>query len=166
MARLGGTSAPVAFGVPNAQITGQVPVKTGWGWKPAKRTWFQPTSSASMQRGTGPALSSAQKYDPPLVRTPPFGGHSDTVPRRNSMGADGIAPTFGRVMTNPIGAGIFAPWRPRPWYGPSGQYVNGAIWWTAQEISTSVELQGLYDADVIDALLAASSVTGFDVTTG
>lgn len=95
-----------------------------------------------------------------------YGGHLDTVTPYYSRGAAAVVPNFGKVLTNPIGAGVVAQYRPQASYGPAGQYVNGAVWWTSQAIPTSVNLQGLVDPASLEAILGPINVQAVVRTTG
>jgi hypothetical protein len=83
-----------------------------------------------------------------------------------SRGANAYVPNFGKVLTNPIGAGIVALSRPQASYGPSGRYENAAIWWVSQDIPTTIGLQGLTDPNTLSALLGQVSVQAVYPTTG
>ena len=81
-------------------------------------------------------------------------------------GAAAFVPNFGKVLTNPIGAGVVALHRPQASYGPSAEYENGALWWVSQAVPTSIGLQGLTDPDTLAALLGQTSVQAVVRTTG
>jgi hypothetical protein len=92
------------------------------------------------------------------AKVPPFGGVAFSETRYYDRGADAYVPNFGYVTTNPIGAGIVTTSRPQASYGPSGQYINGAIWWTNQIIPTSVGLRGLTNPQTLEAILGTFNV--------
>jgi hypothetical protein len=73
-------------------------------------------------------------------------------------GAAAYVQNYGKLLTNPIGAGIAVQHRGAASYGAAGQYINGAIWWTSQAVPTSVGLQGLSSPEVLAALLGRMSV--------
>lgn len=75
-----------------------------------------------------------------------------------SRGADAFVQNFGKILTNPIGAGVVAQHRPRASYGAPGQVMNGAILWTTQGIPTSVYGQGLTSPQVVAAILGPINV--------
>jgi hypothetical protein len=70
-----------------------------------------------------------------------------------SKGTARDVPNFGKVLTNPIGAGVVALHRPQASYGQAAQYYAGTIWWTPQAIPTSVNLSGLTSPDALAAIL-------------
>jgi hypothetical protein len=81
-------------------------------------------------------------------------------------GAAAYVQNFGKVLTNPIGAGVVNKYRPQASYGPAAQYNNGIIFWTSQGIPTSVNLQGLTSPDVLAAVLGPVNVLAAIRTTG
>ena len=150
------TGAPVTSS-PGAPIT--------WypkAWAKGIRSWLKPQSPDSEQRGT-PAPEDGGQARPAgsMPNVPPiFGGHRDTVTPFYDRGAAAVVPFFGKVLTNPIGAGVVALQRPMASYGGSSQYENGAIWWTSQAIPTSLSLAGLSSAAELNALLGNMKVYG------
>lgn len=70
-----------------------------------------------------------------------------------SKGTARDVPNYGKVLTNPIGAGVVALFRPQASYGQAAQYYNGAIWWTPQAIPTSIPTQGLTSPAAMRELL-------------
>lgn len=86
--------------------------------------------------------------------------------RPYSRGAPAYAPKFGTVNINPIGAGIYAPYRLPTIAGPGARYVFGAIWFDVQSIGTSVRLNPTVPIETINALIATSSVGPSYRTTG
>lgn len=83
-----------------------------------------------------------------------------------SRGAAAFVPQTGKVLTNPIGAGVVALHRPLPSYGSSGQYIDNAIWWTNQVIPTTINLQGLTDAEELNDIVGSLNVQAMVRTTG
>lgn len=135
------------------------------------RSWGNPTAPTDAQRG-GPSPGNAAQArpagsmpnaffrdffgGPPLeIETPYF-----------SRGAAAYVPQFGVVPTNPIGAGIFAPFRPRPYYAAPGTYEADQLFWLSQAIPTTVRLQGLSNADALAAVLGPTYVKAAVRTTG
>lgn len=131
-----------------------------------RRTWFG--AAWEGQRGYGAPEDDSQRR--------PAGTWGNDVPAHGGAimvwtpyydrGAAAYVPNFGKVLTNPIGAGIVALQRPQASYGESAQYLNGAIWWTSQAIPTSVYLDPLTSPDVLAALLGQVQVQAVVRTTG
>lgn len=110
---------------------------------------------ASEQRG-GPEPFNSLQHRPPGAMPndpPPFGEVYQHWTPYYSRGAAAYVPNTGKVLTNPIGAGVVALHRPQASYGPSAQYIDHALWWTSQTIPTSVSLQGLTNPEQLAALL-------------
>ena len=99
--------------------------------------------------------------DPPI-----YGGVFQNYTPYYSRGAAAYVPNFGKVLTNPIGAGVVACYRTLPSYGPAAQYFNGAIWWVTQQVPTSIHMQGLTDPAELEALLGLTNVQAVVRTTG
>lgn len=136
--------SPAALARGHVDDTPERPTK-GW------RSWFAPSGSHGSQAGQdapGPNragwVQSGFYPDgrPHYVRGPDF-----------SKGTARDVPNFGKVLTNPIGAGVVALHRPQASYGQAAQYVAGTIWWTPQGIPTSVNLQGLTSPEALAAVL-------------
>lgn len=70
-----------------------------------------------------------------------------------SKGTARDVPNYGKVLVNPIGAGVVALHRPRASYGQAAQYYAGTIWWTPQAIPTSIGQQGLTNPEALAAVL-------------
>ena len=81
-------------------------------------------------------------------------------------GAAAYVPNYGKLLTNPIGAGVVALYTPQPSYGPAAQYADGSIWWTSQAIPTTIAPQSLTDPQELGALLGDLYVQGVVRTTG
>lgn len=124
------------------------------------RTWFKPSSPSGEQRGMAPAQSAAQMRPAgSMPNVPAFSGLPDPVETPYfSRGAAAVVQNYGKVLTNPIGAGIVANYRTQASYGPSSEYHNGSIWWTSQAIPTSIGMQGLANPGVLAALLGMVNV--------
>lgn len=123
-------------------------------------TWAHPSAPASGQRGYPAPYNPGQRRPPgSMPNDPAISGLPDMVwTPYYDRGAAAYVPNYGKVLTNPIGAGVVALHRPQASYGPAGQYVNGAIWWTSQAVPTSVNLQGLTDPAVLAAVLGPINV--------
>jgi len=81
-------------------------------------------------------------------------------------GAAAVVQNYGKVLENPIGAGIVALSRPQASYGGAAQYDYGALWWTSQAIPTSINLQGLTDPEALNEILGSVAVQAVVRTTG
>ena len=153
-----------------AQTTGQWTGKERPGpapeLQPVGADSWEGITSADAQRGMGPALDAVQfttRNEQPIPQ--PFPVLYDTWwPDR---GAAGVAPDFGQVVTNPIGAGVqvSAPFDVHA-RGPAGQYFTDTIFWTSQVIPTSVHLDGLLTPEQVAALVDPLQVYGAVYTTG
>lgn len=125
-----------------------------------RRSWFRPSDPASEQRGFAEAGNLLQMRPPgSMPNVPPIHGLNIEVETPYySRGAAAFVQNYGKVLTNPIGAGIVAMHRPQASYGASSEYHNGAIWWTSQAIPTSVGMQGLASPGVLASLLGMLNV--------
>lgn len=131
-------------------------------------SWLFPTRNADVQRGYPSPDEANQRRPRGSMPNEPiaFGGVYQNETPYYDRGAAGFVPNFGKVTTNPIGAGIYAPYRPQPSYGSSGQYADGAIWWTSQMIPTTVNLQGLTTPEELAGLLDGLEIQAVVRTTG
>jgi hypothetical protein len=75
-----------------------------------------------------------------------------------SRGAGAYAPKFGVLNINPIGAGVYAPYRLPTIAGPGARYV--------QTVPTSMLMNPTVPIETVDALIASSYVAGMYPTTG
>lgn len=73
-------------------------------------------------------------------------------------GASAYVQNYGKVLTNPIGAGVVAMNRPQASYGKPAEYHDQTIWWVSQSIPTSVNLQGLVSPRALEAVLGGTYV--------
>jgi hypothetical protein len=126
-----------------------------------KRTWLRPSSPRGEQQGMPSPLDATQRR--PLSgpgamdNVPPqFGGNIAVWTPYYSRGAAAYVQNYGKVLYNPIGAGVQVLSRPQASYGPSGQYIDGEIFWTSQVVPTTITPQSLTDpqelADILDPL--------------
>ncbi|HEY1880112.1 MAG TPA: hypothetical protein VGG68_09290 [Caulobacteraceae bacterium] len=166
------------FPAPGAeeQLTGEELIGAddgGVSWeagRPTKgaRSWFQPAASASAQRGFPAPQNGGQRrpggsmpavplaYGLPIyVETPYY-----------SRGRDAFVPNLGKVLVNPIGAGIVALHRAQASYGPAAQYADGELWWTSQVVPTTIAPQSLTDPGELQAILGDLYVQAAYRTTG
>jgi hypothetical protein len=81
-------------------------------------------------------------------------------------GAAATVQNFGKLLFNPIGAGIVAQSRPYASYGGAAQYADGALWWTSQVVPTTINLQGLTDPEALNEILGSTLVQAVVRTTG
>jgi len=125
-----------------------------------RRTFLDILFGANEQRGFPDPLSDNQRRAkgempntaivdglPVPVYTPYF-----------SRGAAAYVQNYGKVLTNPIGAGVVAMNRPQASYGPAGVYQAGQVFWTSQAVPTSVNLTGLTSPAQLEALLGNINV--------
>jgi hypothetical protein len=159
-------SGPIGFqsGAPNPAATQTGPGSPRWrdqgytAWSPARETspWSargfpDPAEPEALQRGFGtPEAIPVPDPGPPsgpygkaiFVQTPYYDG-----------GALMFAPKFGKILENPIGAGIQVPFRSYSSYYPSGQYDAGVIFWASEYIPTSIPSSALMTPDELEAIL-------------
>lgn len=123
-------------------------------------SWLFPASPRSMQSGQ-PEPENALQMRPPgsMPNMAPIDGITDfNITPNYSRGADAFVPITGKVLTNPIGAGVVAMQRPQASYGPAGEYVHGQIFWKSQSVPTSVDLNGLLGPEQVQALVGNMNV--------
>lgn len=136
-----------------------------------RRTWLRASSPRGGQQGMAPPLDDLQMRPSTgpfaMDNVPPVSGLPIPVTTPEySRGAARTVQNYGKVLYNPIGAGIPVPDRPQASYGPSGQYIEGSIFWTSQVIPTSIPPTALTSpqelADLLDPLTvyAAARVNG------
>lgn len=99
-------------------------------------------------------------------QTIPVGDYWLFHSRGYDRGAQAYAPQFGILPINPIGAGIYAPYKGAPITGPAARYQFGAIFFDVQTIPTSMALNKGMTSQAANMLLAASSVGPSYKTTG
>jgi hypothetical protein len=88
------------------------------------------------------------------------------VHQNYSRGAGAFTPHFGQVSYNPIGAGIFAPYKLPVIAGPGARYANAAIWFDVQAIGTGLRMNPTVPQETVDALIATAHATYGYATTG
>jgi len=86
--------------------------------------------------------------------------------RPYDRGAGAFSPKFGVLNVNPIGAGVYAPYRLPTIAGPGARYQWAAIWFDVQTIPTSMYMAPTMPMQSVNALIAESSVSASYLTTG
>jgi hypothetical protein len=131
-----------------------------------RRSWLFPSAPDGGQRGYPTPEIPLQSRPPSCqVPAPQYGGSVQVYTPYFDRGAAAFVQNFGKVLYNPIGAGIVARFRPLPSYGMAGQYLQGAVWWSSQAIPTSINSQSLIDPQVLAALLSQVQIQGVVRTT-
>jgi len=99
----------------------------------------------------------------------------DTIPqplpawlqsRPYSRGAGAYSPKFGVLPYNPIGSGIYSPYRLPTIAGPGATYMAAAIWFDVQTIPTSININPTIPIETMNALIATARVGPSYMTTG
>jgi hypothetical protein len=120
----------------------------------------------ALMRGTGGALAwwhrRPQRGPATVMQGVPFYLQS----RPYDRGAGAFSPKFGVIPVNPIGAGIYAPYRLPTIAGPGARYQAGAIFFNVQTIPTTMRMAPTTPAESVTALLASSYVAAMYATTG
>ncbi len=165
-----GFPAPGSGAQSSGPAVEQPRVEVGEPVRPTKgfRSWLFPDKGDSAQRGFPSPLDWLQRRPKgSMPNVPPtFGGVAYNETREYDRGASAYVPITGKLLTNPIGAGIVVPFRPQASYGPAGEYADGAIWWSSQSIPTSVNLQGLASPQELAAILDDIQIQAVVRTTG
>lgn len=134
------------------------------------RAWYdtaeQGINPIAAQRGTGGALTWWQRRRLRGQTTTPQPNPFFLTSRPYSRGAAAHAPHFGTIPTNPIGGGVYAPYRLPSIAGPGARYVFGAIWFNVQAVPTSLRINPTVPIETVNALIAQSRVGGTYLTTG
>lgn len=121
---------------------------------------------SAVMRGQPPAMAAEQAR-------PRIG--AETIPRPTplwmqsrpySRGAGAYAPHFGHINYNPIGAGVYAPYKLPVIAGPGARYAASAIWFNVQAVPTSMQMNTTVPIETVNALIATSHVTAGYLTTG
>jgi hypothetical protein len=115
--------------------------------QPVPLSWWQ------MRKVRGPGT---------IPQAVPVWSHS----RPYSRGAGAYAPHFGSLSYNPIGAGIYAPYKLPPCAGPGARYQAGAIFFDVQSIPTGIRMSPSMSVESLNALIATSHVSTAYATTG
>jgi hypothetical protein len=121
---------------------------------------------SAVMRGQPAPLSWWQQRSIPGPQTIPQPNPVYFTSRPYSRGAQAHAPKFGQLSYNPIGAGVYAPYRLPTIAGPGATYMFGAIWFDTQVINTSLRMGPSVPIETINALIATSSVGPSYLTTG
>jgi hypothetical protein len=119
----------------------------------------------ALMRGHPGALSWWMRRTPRGPATVGQGAPFYLQSRPYSRGAGAFAPKFGIIASNPIGAGIYAPYRMPTISGPGARYQHGAIFFNVQAIPT-IRMSPTMPSQSIEALLATSYVAASYATTG
>lgn len=137
--------------IPQPRAERGPPIRPTKGWL----SWLNVFADGGEQRGFPSPLNFFQKRPKgEMNNVPPvFGGVEYNFTPDMDRGASAYVPITGKLLTNPIGAGVVVNHRTMPSYGSPGQYADGAIWWTSQQIPTSVNLQGLTSPQELAELL-------------
>jgi hypothetical protein len=121
---------------------------------------------SALMRGTPGPLTWWQRRTPRGPDTAQQGAPFWLQSRPYSRGAGAYSPKFGVIPTNPIGAGVYAPYKLPVIAGPGARYVFGAIWFDVQSVPTSIHFSPTMPVESVNALLATSHVSAMYATTG
>lgn len=156
---------PTVAGRPLAAIPGGPLNPVDWidGGSPSTIDGAQQTP---LMRGTPGALTWWQRRAVRGPETIAQGAPFYLQSRGYSRGAAAYAPKFGVLATNPIGAGVYAPYRLPTIGGPGARYQFGAIFFNVQAIPTTIRMSPTMPQQSINALLASSYVAAMYATTG
>lgn len=156
---------PTSAGVPITALPGGV--QNQWDWVDAGAAGsVGGAQQSALMRGNPGALAWWQQRWIPQRATVPQGVPMYLQSRPYSRGAGAFSPKFGQLPINPIGAGIYAPYRLPTIAGPGARYNFGAIWFDVQSIPTSLQMGPTVPIETVNALIATSHVGGMYVTTG
>jgi hypothetical protein len=119
------------------------------------RSFFNSFLGGNAQRGMPDAQNAAQHRPIGSMPNHPIvqGRAWTTTTPYYDRGAAAVVQNFGKLLTNPIGAGVVVLNRPQASYGRSSEYHYGALWWTSQNIPTSIDLSSLVSTDDLSAAL-------------
>jgi len=112
------------------------------------------------QRGFAEPQNPAEHYPAGTMNNVliPDGLNHEILTPYFDRGAAAFVQNYGKVTVNPIGAGVQVMDRPMASYGVSAEYHNGSIWWTPQNIPTSIPGQSLTNPEDLSAALGPINV--------
>ena len=135
-------------------------------WLSLSGNEFLGIAQGNVMRGHPGAMSPYQRRqivgESTIAQAGPFYLQS----RPYDRGAGAFAPKFGVLNINPIGAGIYAPYKLPVSGGPGARYDFGAIWFDVQTIPTTIPMSPTMSRQSVEALLATSHVAAMYPTTG
>lgn len=156
---------PTTAGVPITQLPAGV--QNQWDWLDAGPSGsVGGAMQSALMRGTGGALTFWQQRQVPGPQTVPQGAPFYLTSAPYSRGADAHAPKFGLIPVNPIGSGVYAPYKLPVIAGPGARYSFAAIWFDVQSVPTSININPTIPIETVEALIQSSYVGGMYVTTG
>jgi hypothetical protein len=120
----------------------------------------------AVMRGHPGALSASQRRQIVGAQTVAQGQPFYIQSRPYDRGAGAFSPKFGVLNINPIGAGIYAPYKLPVSGGPAARYQMGAIWFDVQTVPTSVQASPTMSMESLNALIGGSHVAAMYATTG
>lgn len=158
---------------PGIPITQDQAMPGSYGQEQAPVNWvdwagstFLGISPQAAMRGQPPPLSWWHQRTGPRTPTPMLGTPIWLQSRPYDRGAGAYSPKFGTIPVNPIGAGIYAPYKLPVIAGPAARYEFGAIWFDVQSIPTTMRMNPTVPVETVNALLASSHVGPSYRTTG
>jgi hypothetical protein len=119
----------------------------------------------SLMRGT-PGMAPWQRRQIPQRPSVAFGREIWLHGPSWDRGAGAFSPKFGVIPTNPIGSGVYAPYRIPTIAGPGARYMFAAIWFDVQVVPTSVHMSPSMSAESLTALIETSHVSAMYPTFG
>lgn len=120
----------------------------------------------AVMRGHPGALAAYQRRQIVGAQTIPQPTQVWLQSRPYDRGAGAYSPKFGVLNINPIGAGIYAPYKLPVSGGPGARYEMAAIWFDVQTVPTSVQASPTMTMQSLNSLIATSSVAAMYPTTG
>lgn len=135
-------------------------------WLSLAHNEFLGVDQTGLMRGTPGGLAAYQQRQIGGPGTQMQPGPILLQSRPYSRGAQAFAPKFGVLNINPIGAGVYAPYKLPPIAGPGARYQFGAIFFDVQSTPTSLHFAPTMSQQSVAALLSTSHVAAMYATTG
>lgn len=123
-------------------------------------------AQGAVMRGHPGALAASQRRQIRGPATVMQGREVWLHSRPYDRGAGAFSPKFGHLNINPIGAGIYAPYKLPVSGGPGARYQYAAIWFDVQAVPTSVQASPTMTMESLNALVGLSHVSAMYATTG
>jgi hypothetical protein len=123
-------------------------------------------AQGAIMRGHPGAMSAYQRRQIKGDPTTAWSGPIYLQSRPYDRGAGAFSPKFGVLNINPIGAGIYAPYKLPVSGGPAARYQMAAIWFDVQTVPTSVQASPTMTMQSLDALIHTSTVAAMYTTMG